>query len=127
LTAHPTTFFSSHARTLDTEDEIVLTSVGVDIGSATSHLVFSRIVMQRRDEVYVVTDREVLFESDVVLTPYKIDTTIDADRLRDFIETQYEHAGIGADDVDAGALILTGVAVRRRNARAIGELFANQA
>lgn len=124
---HQTTFFSSHARTLDTEDEIVLTSVGVDIGSATSHLVFSKIVMQRRDEVYVVTAREILFESDVTLTPYKDDTAIDADALRVFIETQYERAGIGADDVDAGALILTGVAVRRSNARAIGELFANQA
>jgi ethanolamine utilization protein EutA len=124
---HQTTFFSSHARTLDTEDEIVLTSVGVDIGSATSHLVFSKIVMQRRDEIYVVTAREILFESDVALTPYKDDTAIDADALGAFIETQYERAGIGANDVDAGALILTGVAVRRSNARAIGELFANQA
>lgn len=127
MSARPTTFFSSHARTLDTEDEIILTSVGVDIGSSTSHLVFSKIVMDRRDNLYVVTSREVLFESDVILTPYKDDTTIDASALQSFFEAQYERAGIGIDDVDAGALILTGVAVRRRNARAIGELFANQA
>ena len=127
MSATQTTFFSNHARTLDTEDEIVLTSVGVDIGSSTSHLVFSRIVMDRRDNRYVVTSREVLFESDVILTPYKDDTTIDAARLQPFVESQYERAGIHFDDVDAGALILTGVAVRRRNARAIGELFADQA
>ena len=30
------------------------------------------------------------------------------------------------EEIDTGALILTGVAVRRRNARAIGELFASQ-
>lgn len=127
MTANPTTFFSNHARTLDTEDEIILTSVGVDIGSSTSHLVFSKIVMDRRDNRYVVTSREVLFESDVILTPYKDDTTIDASRLQPFLESQYQRAGIHFDDVDAGALILTGVAVRRRNARAIGELFADQA
>ncbi|MDH3532464.1 MAG: ethanolamine ammonia-lyase reactivating factor EutA [Gammaproteobacteria bacterium] len=127
MSATSTTFFSNHARTLDTEDEIVLTSVGVDIGSSTSHLVFSRIVMDRRDNRYVVTSREVLFESDVMLTPYKDDTTIDATRLQPFLESQYQRAGIHFDDVDAGALILTGVAVRRRNARAIGELFADQA
>lgn len=127
MSAGPTTFFSNHARTLDTEDEIVLTSVGVDIGSSTSHLVFSKIVMDRRDDRYVVTSREVLYESDVILTPYKDDTTIDASRLQPYFEAQYEKAGIHFDDVDAGALILTGVAVRRRNARAIADLFADQA
>lgn len=123
----PTTFFSSHSRTLDTEDEIILTSVGVDIGSSTSHLVFSKIVMERRDTVYVVSSREVLFESEVILTPYNDDTTINAAALQPFIAAQYAKAGIATDDVDAGALILTGVAVRRKNARAIGELFADQA
>jgi len=127
LAPQPTTFFSNHARTLDTEDEIVLTSVGVDIGSSTSHLVFSKIVMDRRDNRYVVTSREVLYESDVILTPYKDDTTIDASKLQPFLESQYQKAGIHFDDVDAGALILTGVAVRRRNARAIADLFADQA
>lgn len=122
-----TSFFSNHSRTLDTEDEIILTSVGVDIGSSTSHLVFSKIVMDRRDDRYVITSREVLFESDVILTPYRSDTTIDADKLHQFLESQYERSGIRFDEVDAGALILTGVAVRRRNARAIADLFAEEA
>ncbi len=127
LSAGQTTFFSNHARTLDTEDEIVLTSVGVDIGSSTSHLVFSKIVMDRRDNRYVVTGREILYESEVILTPYSDDREIDAAELEPFLAREYEKAGIGFDDVDAGALILTGVAVRRRNARAIGDLFAGQA
>ena len=127
LSSKPTTFFSSHERTLDTEDKIELTSVGVDIGSATSHLVFSKILMERRDTIYVVSSREILFESDVLLTPYRDDRTIDAARLQSFFNGQYERAGIHIDDIDAGALILTGVAVRRRNARAIGELFAEHA
>ena len=119
--------FSSSGRTFEKEDEITLTSVGVDIGSSTSHLVFSKIVMERRDSIYVVKSRDIVFESDVMLTPYKDDTTIDAAALKPFIAAQYLRAGIGVDDVDAGALILTGVAVLRSNARAIGDLFANEA
>jgi ethanolamine utilization protein EutA len=120
-------FFSSAGRSLEGEDEIRLTSVGVDIGSSTSHLVFSRLKLERLDNRYIVTEREVFHESDVLLTPYAADMTIDAGQLGDFVAAQYKAAGIEPDAIDTGALILTGVAVRRRNARAIGELFAAQA
>ena len=120
-------FFSNVGRSLEDEDEIRLTSVGVDIGSSTSHLVFSRLVLERLDNRYIVSEREVFHESAVLLTPYADDMTIDAGRLGAFIAEQYRLAGLDHDAVDTGALILTGVAVRRRNARAIGELFAGQA
>ena len=120
-------FFSNTGRTLTLEDEIRLVSVGVDIGSSTSHLVFSRIVLERLDARYVVTGREAFHQSDILLTPYAEGETIDADALGEFLDRQYRAARISPDDIDTGALILTGVAVRRRNARAIGELFARQA
>jgi ethanolamine utilization protein EutA len=120
-------FFSSKGRTLEGEDEIVILSVGVDIGSSTSHLVFSRIVLERLDSRYVVTTRETFYESDILLTPYTADETIDAEKLGAFIHKQYEFAKVQPDEIDTGALILTGVAVRRRNARAIADLFASQA
>jgi ethanolamine utilization protein EutA len=119
-------FFSSTGRSLVDEDEIVVLSVGVDIGSSTSHLVFSRIVLERLDSRYVVTKRETFHQSDILLTPYSAGETIDADALGAFIERQYKTAKIDPDEIDTGALILTGVAVRRSNARAIGELFARQ-
>ena len=100
-------------------------SVGVDIGSSTSHLVFSRIVLERLDSRYVVTERETFYQSDILLTPYADgEETIDAEALGAFIERQYKDAKVDPDEIDTGALILTGVAVRRRNARKIGELFA---
>jgi ethanolamine utilization protein EutA len=120
-------FFSSVRRSLEEEDEIRLVSVGVDIGSSTSHLVFSRLVLERLDSRYVVSGREVLFQSEVLLTPYRDDTSIDAAALGAFIERQYALAGLTPEAIDTGALILTGVAVRRSNARAIGDLFAGQA
>src|SRR5215510_6488408 len=122
-------FFSSTGRSLVDEDEIVVLSVGVDIGSSTSHLVFSRIVLERLDSRYVVTTRETFYQSDILLTPYSTEgeEAIDATKLGAFIEQQYKDAKVDPDEIDTGALILTGVAVRRRNARKIGELFARQA
>ena len=120
-------FFSNVRRSLEFEDEITLVSVGVDIGSSTSHLVFSRLRLERLDSRYVVAEREVVHESAVLLTPYADDETIDAAALRIFIDAQYALAGVRPEQIDSGALILTGVAVRRRNARLIGELFAAQA
>jgi ethanolamine utilization protein EutA len=120
-------FFSSKGRSLEGEDEIRLLSVGVDIGSSTSHLVFSRIVLERLDARYVVSEREVFHQSDILLTPYAGEDTIDARALGAFIERAYKDALVSPEEIDTGALILTGVAVARRNARAIGELFAREA
>src|SRR5262252_905438 len=120
-------FFSNAGRTLAEEDEICLLSVGIDIGSSTSHLVFSRIVLERLDARYVVVEREAFYQSDILLTPYADGETIDAEALGAFFEQQYYDAGVDPDEIDSGALILTGVAVRRANARRIGELFARQA
>ena len=120
-------FFSNIRRSLEVEDEILLISVGVDIGSSTSHLVFSRLLLERLDNRYVVSKREVVHESQVLLTPYAADSSIDAAKLGAFIDAQYDLAKVDPRAIDTGALILTGVAVRRTNARAIADLFAAQA
>ena len=119
--------FTAPGRHIVEEDEIRLTSVGVDIGSSTSHLVFSRLEMRQEGTRYVVVRRAILNESEILLTPYLDDLTIDVKTLGEFINRQYERAKFKREDIDTGALILTGVAVRRRNARAIGELFAQEA
>lgn len=120
-------FFSGASRSLIEEDEIRLTSVGVDIGSSTSHLMISEIVLERMDTRYVVVERRPLFASEILLTPYLADGDIDTLALGTFIDVQYVASGFARSDIDTGALILTGVAVRRRNARAIGDLFAAEA
>ena len=120
-------FFSGTGRSLEVEDEIELSSVGVDIGSSTSHLVFSHLTLERLDNRYVVAERRVVHQSEIFLTPYSDDSTIDATALGRFVDEQYRVAAIDPATIDTGALILTGVAMRRSNARAIGELFAAQA
>lgn len=120
-------FFSNVRRSLEEEDEIRLVTVGVDIGSSTTHLVFSRLLLERLDNRYVVSEREVTHESDVLLTPYVDAETLDGDALRAFFDRQYVQAGVRPEQIDTGALIMTGVAVRRRNARIIGDVFAQLA
>ena len=125
---HEQAGFSGSTRHITEEDEIELTSVGVDIGSSTSHLVFSKLELERQNTRYVIVRRTVLRESEILLTPYVDDgATIDSDALGKFIDHQYDEAKLQRSAVDTGALILTGVAVRRSNARAIGELFAQEA
>ncbi|HEY0582248.1 MAG TPA: ethanolamine ammonia-lyase reactivating factor EutA, partial [Chloroflexota bacterium] len=112
-------------------DNIELTTVGIDVGSSTSHLMFSRLHLQRLGQYlssrYVVVKREMLHRSPILLTPYRADNTIDADVLDEFVRAAYVEAGLAPSDVDSGAIILTGEAIKRTNARAVADLFAEHA
>jgi ethanolamine utilization protein EutA len=119
--------FTNAERHIVDEGEFDLTSVGVDIGSSTSHLVFSRLHMECIGSRYKIVEREILAESEILLTPYVDGEVIDSDALGAFIEGCFQKSGLKRDEIDTGALILTGVAVRRRNARAIADLFAAEA
>jgi ethanolamine utilization protein EutA len=110
------------------QDNITLTSVGIDIGSAGTQVIFSRVRMRRRGEDlssrYFVVGRDTLYQSPVALTPYQGDVRIDGRAVGDIIEDAYAAAGIHPDEVDTGSVILTGEALRRENAQAIGEMLA---
>jgi ethanolamine utilization protein EutA len=112
-------------------DNVELTTVGIDIGSSTSHLMFARVHLQRLSTAlssrFVVVDRKILWQSPILLTPYRPDYTIDVDDLSGFIGGCYAYAGIERDKVDSGAVILTGEALKRKNARAIADLFSDEA
>jgi ethanolamine utilization protein EutA len=118
------------ARTIREQETLKLLTVGIDIGSSTSHLLFARVLLRRQSEDlssrFVVVERTVLWRSPIRLTPFVADGTIDADALEEFVQQCYRDAGIKRDDVDSGAVILTGEAIKRQNARAIDELFASR-
>src|SRR6266540_4170004 len=66
-------------------DNVDLTTVGVDVGSSTSHLLFAHLHLQRLSESlssrFVVTERDVLHRSPILLTPYRADGLIDVEAL----------------------------------------------
>lgn len=111
-------------------DHISLNSVGIDIGSAGTQVIFSRINLRRMGEDlssrYFIVSRESLYRSPVVLTPYASAERIDDTQVGKIIADAYAASGLTAEQVDTGVVILTGEAIRRRNARAIGELLAAQ-
>jgi ethanolamine utilization protein EutA len=122
---------SEIAKFIWTQETIELKTVGIDIGSSTSHLMFARVVLQRQSQGlssrFVVIDRQVIWRSPIMLTPFLIDGTIDAHSLSHFVQDAYADAGLEKNDIDSGAVILTGEAIKRKNARAIDELFAAEA
>jgi ethanolamine utilization protein EutA len=118
------------ASTIWGQDNVELTTVGVDVGSSTSHLMFSHVHLQRLSEGlssrFVVVNRKVLWRSPILLTPYRPDYTINADELKKFFDQAYKDADITPEEIDTGAVILTGEALKRSNARAIADLFAEE-
>ena len=110
------------------QDHIQLVSVGIDIGSSGTQVIFSRVQMRRLAEDltsrYFVVNRETLHQSPVALTPYQSEERIDERAVGDIIDRAYEEAGIHPDNIDTGAVILTGEALRRDNAKAIAEVLA---
>src|SRR5438067_8430110 len=111
-------------------DNVELTTVGVDVGSSTSHLLFARLHLQRLTQSlssrFVVVHREVLHRSPILLTPYRADDgLIDVQALERFVRAAYAEAGLDPKDIDTGAVILTGAALERANARAVADLFAD--
>src|SRR6516165_10055412 len=138
---HETDFTHEHSETATeraaiqhtiwAQDNLAFTTVGIDIGSSTSHLLFAKVALQRQSQGlsgrFVVIGREIAWRSPILLTPFLPDGLIDADALGTFIETCYRDAGFTQDQIDCGAVILTGEAIKRKNARAIDELFAAQA
>jgi ethanolamine utilization protein EutA len=119
------------ARTIWDQDNVAFKTVGIDIGSSTSHLLFAKVTLQRQQQGlssrFVVIGREIVWRSPILLTPFLPDGTIDAQALGEFIGRCYGDAGLTQREIDSGAVILTGEAIKRTNARAIDELFAAEA
>jgi ethanolamine utilization protein EutA len=111
-------------------EKFTLTSVGIDIGSSTTHTIFSRLILRREgaglSAKFVVTNRDVLFRSPIMLTPYTSGTQIDTDSVKAFVEQSYADAGYTPDDVDTGAVIITGEALKKENAQPILEMFSEE-
>jgi ethanolamine utilization protein EutA len=103
-------------------DTIILLSAGIDIGSATSQMLISRLTLKRLGRAhssrYVVANRESIFDSPVIFTPYIDDSTIDADGVIGQIAQWLDQVS-EAGEIESGVVLLTGEAVRRNNAEAI--------
>lgn len=101
------------------EEEIL--SAGIDIGTSTTQLVFSRMLLQntggfgRIPQIKVIS-KDVFYRSKVYFTPLLSRDEIDGEKVHDIIDGEYKKAGIKASDLSTGAVIITGESSRKKNA-----------
>ena len=111
-------------------ENVTLCSVCIDIGSAGTQVLFSRIRLKRQavdlSTRYLVVARETLFESPISLTPYQSETLINDRALGAIIDQAYLAAKLHPDDIDTGVIILTGEALRRSNAERIARILSEK-
>ena len=101
-----------------------LLSVGIDVGTSTTQLVFSRLHVQNEANAFsvpqfAITQKEILYRSQVHFTPLLSDTQIDAEGVRKIVDAEYAAAGIDKARVQTGAVIITGETARKENAREV--------
>lgn len=99
-------------------------SVGIDIGTSTTQLVFSNIIIENTASMVSVprisiVGKEVGYRSEIHFTPLVTQREIDADKIKSIIQGEYEKAEISPDQVQTGAIIITGETARKENAREI--------
>ncbi len=112
-------------------DRIELRSVGIDIGSSTSHLIFSALVMRRQSAAlssrFELAERRIEHKSSILLTPFVNGASLDLPALSSFIEEAYAESGWDVQSIDTGAVITTGDAARKDNAEAVVQLLSDHA
>ncbi len=111
-------------------EQVQMLSVGIDIGTSTTQVIFSRLTVENTAGYFSVpavsiSGKEVVYQSPVYATPLLDETRIDGDALGLMIEREYATAGIAAGQVKTGAAIITGEAARKENARLVLEQLSS--
>lgn len=102
----------------------VILSVGIDIGTSTTQLIFSRLTIENQASSYTVpriniVDKEVIYRSKIYFTPLRSATEIDAEAVKKIVREEYRAAGITPEELKTGAVIITGETARKENANEV--------
>ena len=105
-------------------DKTAILSVGIDVCTSTTQVVFSKLQMDNAGGYFsvprvAIVDKEVVYKSEVYMTPLKTDVLIDTDALRDIVAAEFRKAGYRPEDTDSGAVIITGESARKENSDAV--------
>ena len=111
-------------------EEII--SAGIDIGTSTTQLVFSLIVVENIASMFSVPrvsiiEKRVIYRSDIYFTPLLSQREIDTEKVKNIVENEYKKAGISPSDVKTGAVIITGETSRKINAESVTKTLAGLA
>lgn len=123
---YPAELLMGHLDSAETNAEYLkVLSVGIDVGSSTSHLVFSKLTLKRETSFFNMTNRfnlvnrDIIYEGNIIFTPLLDRVTIDIEKIVEFCKKEYENAKITPEMVDTGAVIVTGETAKKENAAEI--------
>jgi len=107
-----------------------LLSVGLDVGTTTTQMILSRLWIENKASGFAVPElvigkRQVLYRSPVYFTPLLGPDRVDGQGIRKIVTETYEQAGIHREEVDTGAVIITGETSRKENARAVVDALSD--
>lgn len=107
-----------------------LLSVGLDVGTTSTQMILSQLVIENRASSFSVPEmeisqRKILYKSPVHFTPLLSGDLVDGDGIRALVKAEYEKAGIRRESVDTGAVIITGETSRKENARTVLDALAD--
>ncbi len=99
-------------------------SVGIDVGTTTTQIVFSNLSIQDTARLgqaprIQVNARSLVYQSPIHFTPLISPDEVDVERLSALVRDEYRAAGVQPGQIETGAVIITGEAARARNADAI--------
>ena len=102
----------------------ILRSVGLDVGTTSTQLILSELTVENRAGSFSVpemsiTNRKILYQSPIHFTPLLGTDRVDGQALRALVEGEYRSAGITRNQVDTGAVIITGETSRKENAETV--------
>ena len=110
----------------------ILRSVGLDVGTTSTQLILSQLTIENRASSFSVphmeiSQRKILYKSPIHFTPLLREELVDGEGIRAIVTAEYEKAGIRREDVDTGAVIITGETSRKENAAAVLESLSDLA
>ena len=99
-------------------------SVGLDVGTTSTQLIFSELAIENRAGSFsvpemAITQRKIRYKSPVYFTPLLDEARVDGAALKNLISREYAAAGIAREEVDTGAIIITGETSRKENAETV--------
>lgn len=102
----------------------VLLSVGIDIGTSTTQVIFSNITIENLASDFTVPriaiiDKEIVYRSDIYFTPLLSPTTIDMRKVQEIVAEEYRKSGFNKSDIKTGAVVITGETARKENANEV--------
>ena len=106
------------------KDESTILSVGIDIGTSTTHVIFSRLTFKNSAGYFAVphiaiVDKEVVYKSGIYTTPLENRVMIDGVRVREIVAGEFQKAGYRPEDTQTGAVIITGESARKENSEIV--------